>query len=357
MQINLPSRYIQTSKEFQGGMGNVIVCQDQSLKRLVAIKFIRGSSHVARIQDEIRALQQIRSKHVVQILDLFIEGAGDDRCIGVVQEYVPGSDLTSLSGQNLSKNEYLKILFQIASGITDIHSQGLIHRDIKPNNMKFDQENLIKIFDFGLTRSQGIDACTLGFKGTLGFAAPELYQSGQVFFSKAVDTYAFGVTAWYLINSDLPQALLAHPPNLGSISSFSSLRGDIPNEVSNILDATLSAIPSQRPDMALVSNTIAHCLLFNRHQALLSSGKDSYLLRGVGKSVRLESPKIAVVEVKYTGLDFIISNADGEVFVNNAPVTLGNKLPGSCIITLGNPQRGAARLFVTFDVSHPEVVL
>lgn len=355
MRLNIPDRYETNGESFTGGMGAVILCNDKYLDRIVAIKAINSINDTSRIQDEIKALQQIRSKHVVQIFDIFIDTQDSARRIGLVEEYISGEDLISLVGQNISRDKYLKILFQISSGISDIHDENLIHRDIKPNNIKFDQEGLIKIFDFGLTRSEESNAWTVGFKGTPGFAAPELYQSGSVFFSQAIDVYAFGVTAWSLDEPDLTEELKEMPPKAND-RSFASLR-DLPEEIVDLLDRTLSSNPDNRPKMLDVRDAISRHLLFGKHQALIVAGTSSYTLKDVDKSVELNYPTIGSLEITYDGLDFVVNIADGEVFVNNMSISEGYTLPGSCVITLGSFDRGAARKFITFDISHPEVVL
>jgi eukaryotic-like serine/threonine-protein kinase len=355
MRLNIPDRYVPNGRTFSGGMGEVILCNDTYLDRTVAIKVISSIPERARIQDEIKALQQIRSNHVVQIFDIFIDTQDSDRKIGLVQEYLPGEDLKSLTKKKLSKDEYLKVLFQISSGISDIHGENLIHRDIKPNNMKFDQEGLIKIFDFGLTRSQEANAWTVGFRGTRGFAAPELYQNGSVFFSEAVDVYAFGITAWFLDEVDLTEELKEMPPKPNA-RSFESLR-DLPIEIANILDRTLLKDPEQRPKITDVRDTISRYLLYGKHQALIVAGTESYTLKDINKSVELNYTTIGSLEITYDGLDFVVNIANGEVFVNNMPTNKGYRLPGSCVITLGAIEHGAARKFITFDISHPEVVL
>src|SRR5439155_1289086 len=128
-----------------------------------------------------------------QIFDVVI--VPPDNNIGIVQEYVPGDDVRKLAKTWMpTPADYLHKLYQIASGIADIHAVGQIHRDIKPINMKVDAEGLVKIFDFGLSREHTADkAHTFGFKGTRGYAAPELYGDGDRPFTPAVDTYAFGV--------------------------------------------------------------------------------------------------------------------------------------------------------------------
>lgn len=356
MSNGIPARYIPTGKVLSGGMGEVLICQDTSLDREVAIKFIQNVRDQHRLFDEIAALQKIRSKHVVQIFDVFLNEV--DRRIGIVQEYISGEHLTSFPDKKtISLNEYLKVLYQIASGISDIHAQDLIHRDIKPNNMKFDHSNIIKIFDFGLARFSGKNDSTLGFAGTPGFAAPELYRSGLVPFTNAVDTYAFGVTAWYLSGIEIPKTLLRKPPNLTNIPSFSSLPLKIPQPIVDLLNRTLVEDLNDRPSMSDITNLLSNYLLKDKHRALLVYGGETYNLSKVKRLVKLDVQNHGSLHIRYDGLNFLIDFVSGAVFVNNQVVQRGQLLPKNCVITLGDPSRGANRIFITFDISNPEVVL
>lgn len=356
MSNGIPLRYVPTGKVLTGGMGKVLICQDKTLEREVAIKFIQDVRDQRRLFDEIAALQKIRSKHVVQIFDVFLSEV--DRRIGIVQEYVCGNDLvSSVEGVAISLSEYLKVLYQMASGISDIHAQGLIHRDVKPNNMKFDQSSIIKIFDFGLARFSGRNDSTLGFAGTLGFAAPELYRSGLVPFTNAVDTYAFGITAWYLSGVAVPDPLRRRPPDLTTVSSFSSLPLQIPQPIVNILDRTLIKDSDNRPSMSDITNLLGKHLLRGKHRALLVYGKETYTLSRARRLVKLDVQDYGSLHVRYDGLDFLIEFVNGAVFVNNQAAQRGQVLPKDCVITLGDPSRGSNRIFITFDISNPEIVL
>jgi eukaryotic-like serine/threonine-protein kinase len=357
MSNAIPPRYVPTGQEFSGGMGEVLICTDRNLDRDVAIKFIQNVTDQRRLFDEIAALQKIRSKNVVQIFDVFVN-EGSTRRIGIVQEYIPGDDLLSFTQKTtLSREQYLKVLYQIASGISDIHTQGLIHRDIKPNNMKFDGENILKIFDFGLSRFTGKNDSTVGFAGTQGFAAPELCQFGFVSFTRAVDTYAFGVTALHLSGAEIPESLLKIPPDLTTTPSFFSLSIGIPDRLAMILDLTLSEDPVNRPAMTEVRDLIGKYLLFGKHRAFIRRGTNEYILEKVNQVVKLDSPSYGSLSIKYDGLDFLIESVSGVIFVNNQSISQGQALPKDCVITIGSPSAGGSRLFITFDISNPEVVL
>lgn len=349
----LPSRYTPSGAPMAGGMGAVQICEDSILERKVAVKFIHGSTHRRRILDELAALLKMRSKHVVQVYDVLNLAGGD---LGIVQEFIDGKDLFESHALPTDQSSYLKTLWQIASGISDIHEVGVIHRDIKPNNMKTDPEGLIKIFDFGLARDEGPSASTMGFVGTHGFAAPELY-SGHAKFTAAIDTYAFGATALYLAMGGLPKPMLTPPyapsPCFGALPSL-SLAGD----VAAALNACLAEPPEDRPSMKSVKDLLARRLLHDQHQALVVFNGSATRLNSARRSIDLNLPTVGQIRITYDGFDFRIEMASGEVQVNNRAVTVGEVIPGSCVVSLGlSHRRASERRFITFDVSNPEIVL
>lgn len=348
----IADRYEVMGASFVGGMAAVWPCHDTVLERKVAIKVMPGSAEKRRIRDELGALLKMRSNHVVQVYDVL----NLNKDLAIVQEFVEGQDLFDDGLAPANKHEYLKLLWQIASGIADIHDLGVIHRDIKPNNMKIDPEGVVKIFDFGLARDEGPSAATLGFVGTPGFAAPELYDH-HVTFSVAVDTYAFGATALFLGLRELPLDLRHRPPVLSGVDYFSTLTFHLSEDIKSMLNACLESIPSRRPKMRDVRGVLAKHLLHNKHRALIVfDGKASYL-NATRPSVVLRLPSIGEIGIRYNGFDFLVDTVSGEVFINNASVSAGDHLPGACVVTLGAPERKAARKYITFDLSHPEIVL
>jgi serine/threonine protein kinase len=200
--LKLPARY-QKEKEFtDGGMSLAILCTDTHLERKVIIKTLVSGVDPKRILAEISALQAIRSRHVVQIYDVIRDRAGS--VIALVEEFIDGDDLTSMAPPTTAE-ELLEVLYPIAMGIADIHRHGRIHRDIKRQNMKFDGEGCLKIFDFGLAKDETTDPATIGALGTPGYMAPELIvDDGETAtFTTAVDVYAFGATALALARGSL----------------------------------------------------------------------------------------------------------------------------------------------------------
>ncbi len=348
----IADRYEVVGASFVGGMAAVWPCHDAVLERKVAIKVMPGSAEKRRIRDELGALLKMRSKHVVQVFDVL----NLNKDLAIVQEFIEGQDLFDDGLAPKNKNEYLKLLWQIASGIADIHDLCVIHRDIKPNNMKIDPEGVVKIFDFGLARDEGPSAATLGFVGTPGFAAPELY-SHHVTFTAAVDTYAFGATALFLGLRELPSDLMHRPPLLSGADYFSTLPFTLSEDVRSILNACLENLPSQRPAMSDVRGVLAKHLLHNKHRALIVFNGEASYLDANRPSVVLRLSSIGEIGIRYDGFNFLVNSVSGEVFVNNASVSAGDHLPGACVVALGAPERKAGRKYITFDLSHPEIVL
>ena len=336
-----------------GGMAQVLPCNDMVLERRVAIKVMPGDANRRRVLDELNALLKMRSKHVVQIYDVLVLAHED---LAIVQEYVDGLDFFDDATSPTNSIEYLKLLWQIASGLSDIHSVGIIHRDIKPNNMKVDAEGIVKIFDFGLARDEGGNAATVGFVGTKGFAAPELYAHNATFTSM-VDTYAFGATALFIGLRGLPHELMVQPPVASKVNPFSALHFQLGGDVLNILNSCIEIDPNNRPSMVNVRDVLAKHLLQDRHKALVVyKGMPSYLSAS-NRSVVLSLPSMGDVEIFYDSFDFIVRALSGDVFINNRRAVIGGKLPGACVVALGAPEQKSRRRYITFDLSHPEIVL
>ncbi len=222
--------------------------------------------------------------------------------------------------------------------------------------MKVDSEGVVKIFDFGLARDTGVGASTVGFVGTTGFAAPELYTHHSSF-TVSVDTYAFGATALFLGLRHLPAELMLEPPSPPLCDYFVGFSFPVANELKSILNSCLDRDPVRRPAMSDVRDALAKHLLFDRHRALVVfEGKASYL-NSKTRSVRLSLAAMGDIEISYDGFSFQVTSVAGDVFVNSRRVVVGDNLPGACVVTLGAPEYENRRKYITFDLSHPEIVL
>jgi serine/threonine-protein kinase len=253
--MDLPDRYTPTGDEFTGGgMSDAIVCHDDHLERLVLVK------------------------HVVELFDVLRDDDGE--IVGIVEDYLPGDDLNEMLPIK-DRDAFLRTAYAISCGIADIHERGRVHRDIKPSNMKFDAEDCLKIFDFGLSRPDDVDAKTIGTVGTPGYIAPELCvdEDKEVTFSQPVDVYAFGATAVKMLLGKLPAELRKLPPTLPCLAAdFGKHPIALPKEISNVLNACLSPNPNDRPNMTVVRDILAAHLLRDQHRATLVLGNTVHTL-------------------------------------------------------------------------------
>ena len=355
MAALIGGRYEPTGGSFSGGMSDVFECKDTHLDRSVVIKRLQSNHDARRLLDEQKALLKLRSKHVVQMYDLVELPPPRSGSQGIVLEYISGSEL-QCAGYSPGGNDYLKILWQIACGVRDIHKAGVIHRDLKPNNMRIDSEGTVKIFDFGLARDEGHAAVTIGQVGTPAFMAPELCRDGKTSFEQSIDVYAFGVTA-------LALAL----PGLEAVKTYVRLGGPVafpsgliakkfsgmPTHLSPLLERCLDHNHLSRPLMEDVVSHLARYLLKGRHRALLTfPGKVLELSRT--KPMVTLSIGGASIKIFYDEFDFRIQAFAGQILINNVPAQLNQKLPTCCVIGISE---GTGRMqFVPFDVSNPEVL-
>lgn len=352
------SRYVLEGTRAAGGLGTVVVYEDTNLDRKVAVKFVNGDHR--RLLDELAALQRIRSKHVVEIFDVEFFKPGNQ--MGIVEEFIEGADLTDQVGKITPGHSFVRLIYQLATGLADIHAVGVIHRDIKPANVRVDREGILKIIDFNLARRRD-DAHTQGFMGTRGYAAPELYGNDTVAFDEKVDVYALGVTAWALLHgARLPAELQNLPPRpevwKANGGGFSVAQGVVDAELLSLLLACISEDPDGRPTAAAVAERGGRVLLRGRHRALFVDEMGRAIELEAGKSTAKLTGSHGTVTIKYDGLDFRATEVTGEVSMNNMEVVVGSTFPKGCVIALGNPTRRTKdRLFVTMDISQPEVVL
>jgi serine/threonine-protein kinase len=247
----------------------------------------------------------------------------------------------------------LRIVHQISCGIADIHDAGVVHRDIKPNNVKFDSEGRLKIFDFNLARL-GHVAQTQGFRGTPGFAAPEQYSQETVSVPQSADVYALAAMIAYLCDrGTLPEPLCRIPPVPsdwpGAFQNV-ALLCQAPQVLTDVLNAALAYDPDARPTASAVRDVARDCICRDQHRALICirGNRESYTLDKDNRAVRLSHGGAEIV-IKYDGLAFIVAALNGGSTVNRIRPAIGDRLPSSCVIDLD-------RKFITFDVSHPEVI-
>lgn len=355
--FQLPPRYQFQNQVLKGGQGDVYICRDLSLERPVAIKTLHDGSDITALTKEIAGRAKIKSKHVAELYECLFDPRGKPSAL--VMEYVPGDSLADPAVHPASRDGLMRLLYQVAAGIADIHAAGVIHRDIKPLNMKVDGSAILKIFDLGIANLNADTASTVGGAGTYVFRAPELYKGLPAKVSPAVDVYALGVICWYLLTQDFPDALVEVPPLSSgkSLPSFSTVDPEL-GPISSLLDLALSVDASDRPTAADLRDALAAHITHAQRRGVFSSDMGIFELKSIGTITRIEIKPYGTLRVAYAADGrFVIRQVEGAVFINNLPATVGIELPDSCVLTFGPVEAGALRKFVPFDVSQPEIVL
>lgn len=354
----LPNRYVvNRGTSVPGGFGSVLPVHDSYLDRSVLFKSMHAPEENAQLEREIRGLSSVRSRHIIDIYDVIYGVQGD--VVGIIIEQLAGRDFLSFHTEALDDpKKYLKLIYQIAVALKDLHAAGIVHRDIKLENMKESEAGILKVFDFGISCA-GTGYHTTQNRGTLVYAAPELYQPG-VKITPAMDIYALGVCCWALASDRLPSVLMEFPPqSSGAVPSLQTVFGNtVDLAVIDLLDSCLSPDPSRRPNALDVCELLERHLLHGAHRGLFVQGsQEVYELSAAKPNVGIRIGSLGDLRVVYDGLSFRVTAVDGFVYINNVPVQPGTILHDACVLTYGAPELGAGRQWVTFISSRPELVL
>lgn len=191
-----------------GGMSSVFRAHDRLLDRRVALKvlhqqFADDGEQVARFRREARSVAQLSHRHIVTVID---RGVDEDRQF-IVFEYVDGENLKQLVGRTgpLPTVRALELALAVADGLAFAHANGIVHRDVKPQNVLVNDEGEAKVTDFGIARSLEVDHWVTQpgtVLGTSNYLSPE-QASGQPV-TPATDVYSLGIVIWELLAGEVP---------------------------------------------------------------------------------------------------------------------------------------------------------
>ncbi|MFL6238060.1 MAG: Stk1 family PASTA domain-containing Ser/Thr kinase [Actinomycetes bacterium] len=252
----LDGRYRVEAPIAHGGMASVYTALDTRLDRIVALKVMhpslaRDAEFVARFIREAKAAARLSHPNVVAVYD---QGA-DDGTVFLTMEYVEGRTLRDLLNDlgQLTPAQALSVLEPVVSALAAAHTAGLVHRDVKPENVLLADDGRVKVADFGLARAAAATdhTKTTGVViGTVAYLAPEQVERGIA--DARSDVYAVGVmlyemlvgkqpydgeTAWAVaarrINEDVPAPSVAVPST--------------PHELDELVTSTTQRDPANRP--------------------------------------------------------------------------------------------------------------
>ena len=253
-----------------GGMSSVFRAHDTQLDRRVAVKILHehyaaDPEYLERFRREARAVARLSHPNIVTVIDRGEDGGRQF----IVFEHVDGENLKELVTRTgrLPVRRALELALATADGLSFAHEQGLVHRDVKPQNVLLSREGDVKVTDFGIARSLDVEhgvTQTGTVLGTGEYLAPEQASGKPV--SPATDVYSLGVVLWELLAGDLPfvgenfvAVALRHvnepPPDLRG------RRPDVSPRLAAAVERALAKDPAHRfPTMAAFARELRACL-------------------------------------------------------------------------------------------------
>lgn len=201
----LQERYQIESLIGEGGMSYVYKAKDIKLGRIVAIKALKeeyteNAEFVSKFQNEARAAAKLNHLNIVSTFDTVDEG----KLHFIVMELVEGITLKNFiqRKKNLSEREAIGIALQLIDGIDMAHKMGIVHRDIKPQNIIVSTEGVVKIADFGIAGAAIQESGNSAVMGSVHYISPEQARSGVS--DARSDIYSFSCTLYEMLTGKLP---------------------------------------------------------------------------------------------------------------------------------------------------------
>ena len=235
-------------------MANVYLARDIILNRDVAIKVLRPEfsndpEFIERFDREAQAATSLSHPNIVNIYDV----GEEDNILYMAMEYVDGMTLKEYILENapLPVEEAIEIMKQLTDAISQAHANGLIHRDIKPQNILVDHFGNVKVTDFGIAIALSATSLTQtnSILGSVHYLSPEQARGGMA--TKKSDIYSLGIVLYELLTGDLPfsgqspiSIALKHLQD--DTPSVRSINPDIPQSVENIVLKATAKDPFHR---------------------------------------------------------------------------------------------------------------
>jgi len=266
----------------EGGMAFVYKAKDMQLERMVAIKtlkpnYVEQTTFVERFKREAQTAANLNHPNIVQIFDWGIEEEPY-----FVMEYIEGNTLTSIisNKKTISLSDVLFIGAQVANGLEAAHTQGLVHRDIKPGNIMITPGGKVKVTDFGIVSIQDDESDitkTGSILGTASYISPEQAQGKAV--SVGSDLYSLGTVLYELLTGNPP--FVAESPIATATKHLtekpdkpSKYRKDLPKGIENAILKLLHKTPKDRFKSA---EDLRAVLLQQRNQLEMAQTQESLI--------------------------------------------------------------------------------
>ena len=237
-----------------GGMATVYQARDTRSGAIVAVKVMHphlaeNQQYIERFRREAQTAMALDSPHVVRVLEFDHEGGVHF----LVMEYVAGVTVQQLIQERggLPIHQAVDIAAQVASGLTAAHQYGIVHRDIKPQNVMITPDGTVKLMDFGIARSSAMGTMTQTgvFMGSPHYVSPEQAEGKRVDIRS--DIYSLGIVLYQMLagivpfSADTPWAIMRQHLEREPVP-IHRLRVDVPPEVEAVANRALAKDPAKR---------------------------------------------------------------------------------------------------------------
>jgi eukaryotic-like serine/threonine-protein kinase len=259
----LNNRYRLLATVAAGGMATVYKAQDQMLNRLVAVKILReryarDPQFVQRFREEASAAANLNHPNVVTIFDVGRDVLSDQERHYIVMELVEGEDLKQLirgrqiSAAGFEVDEAVNLVRQVCEGVAYAHKRGLVHCDLKPQNVLLTHEHRAKVTDFGIARA--FTNALAQAKEEVVWGTPQYYAPEQAAGAPptpASDVYSLGIMLYELLAGKLPfeardSTTLGRLHQTAEAPSLSEANPSVSMQLEGIVRRALSKDPAQR---------------------------------------------------------------------------------------------------------------
>ncbi len=301
----------------EGGMGTIFLAEDLKLEREVAVKILRGildapdgenlSSELERFEDEAKIIASFNHPNIIDV-----HGAGDiDGAPYIVMQLASGGALADrLTPGGLPDDEVLRIAQAMASALDYSHARGIVHRDFKPANILFDDNDTPLLMDFGIAKSlvdsSGKTRTGMAI-GTPMYMAPEQLMARPV--THLSDIYSFGLVLYEMVTGDRPQNSLRSISTSDDARALRKKLGPKGKKYANIIIACLNPDSHERPSAQQCEEMLAALDRsgFNFQRALQVTAVVVIVALAGGYTIYSQM---------FATLTFMLDPADTRVYVN-----------------------------------------
>ena len=203
--VMLADRYEVVGRIGSGGMADVYKALDHKLNRNVAVKVMKpefqsDTTFISKFRREAQAAAGLANPNIVNVYDV----GEDEGSYYIVMELVEGITLKEYIAKKgrLSVREATSIAIQVAMGLSAAHDQGIVHRDVKPQNIIISTDGKVKVTDFGIARAASSNTISANAMGSVHYSSPEQVRGG--YSDARSDIYSLGITLYEMITGRVP---------------------------------------------------------------------------------------------------------------------------------------------------------